>query len=58
MSLDKLKDLISETTHLSNGQSYFSLITLGTDMIDLKLSEEEVKYLEEPYKPTAIIGHS
>jgi len=26
--------------------------------IDLKLSEEEVKYLEEPYKPTPIIGHS
>jgi len=26
--------------------------------IDLKLSEEEVKYLEEPYKPTPVIGHS
>ncbi|KAH9980101.1 Aldo/keto reductase [Lactifluus volemus] len=26
--------------------------------IDIKLSEEEVKYLEEPYKPIAIIGHS
>ncbi|KAI9443383.1 Aldo/keto reductase [Lactarius indigo] len=26
--------------------------------VDIKLSEAEVKYLEEPYKPTAIIGHS
>jgi len=25
--------------------------------VDLKLSEEEVKHLEEPYKPTAVIGH-
>ncbi|KAI0304260.1 Aldo/keto reductase [Multifurca ochricompacta] len=25
--------------------------------VDIKLSEEEVKYLEAPYKPTAIIGH-
>jgi aryl-alcohol dehydrogenase-like predicted oxidoreductase len=28
------------------------------DAVDIKLSEEEVKYLEEPYKPTAIIGHT
>lgn len=27
------------------------------DAVDIKLSEAEVKYLEEPYKPTAIIGH-
>ncbi|KAI0297735.1 NADP-dependent oxidoreductase domain-containing protein [Russula brevipes] len=27
------------------------------DTVDLKLSEEEVKYLEEPYKPMGIIGH-
>jgi len=28
------------------------------DAVDIKLSEAEVKYLEEPYKPMAIIGHS
>jgi len=27
------------------------------DAIDLKLSEAEIKYLEEPYKPQAVIGH-
>jgi hypothetical protein len=32
-------------------------MTWGTDAVDLKLSEEEVKHLEEPYKPTAVIGH-
>ncbi|KAJ7449913.1 NADP-dependent oxidoreductase domain-containing protein [Mycena latifolia] len=26
--------------------------------VDVKLTEEEIKYLEEPYKPTNIIGHS
>jgi hypothetical protein len=31
--------------------------TSSTDTVDLKLSEEEVKYLEEPYKPMGIIGH-
>lgn len=28
------------------------------DAVDIKLSDAEVKYLEEPYKPTAVIGHS
>lgn len=27
------------------------------DAVDIKLSEEEIKYLEEPYKPMAVIGH-
>ncbi|KAJ3835976.1 NADP-dependent oxidoreductase domain-containing protein [Lentinula raphanica] len=26
--------------------------------VDIKLSEEEMKYLEEPYQPRSIIGHS
>ncbi|KAH8998399.1 Aldo/keto reductase [Lactarius akahatsu] len=28
------------------------------DAVDIKLSDAEVKYLEEPYRPTAVIGHS
>ncbi|KAF5365882.1 hypothetical protein D9757_011046 [Collybiopsis confluens] len=27
------------------------------DAVDIELSEDEVKYLEEPYKPRAIMGH-
>ena len=26
--------------------------------LDVKLTEEEIKYLEEPYQPVAILGHS
>lgn len=33
------------------------MIALGLAALDVKLTEEEVKYLEEPYKPTAILGH-
>ncbi|TFY71690.1 hypothetical protein EVG20_g1325 [Dentipellis fragilis] len=28
------------------------------DAVDVKLTDEEVKYLEEPYKPMKIMGHS
>jgi hypothetical protein len=33
------------------------LMTLSIGAVDIKLSEEEIKYLEEPYKPVAVIGH-
>lgn len=26
--------------------------------VDIELTEEEIKYLEEPYKPAPIFGHS
>lgn len=28
------------------------------DVVDVKLSEEEIKHLEEPYKPMPILGHA
>jgi aryl-alcohol dehydrogenase-like predicted oxidoreductase len=28
------------------------------DVVDVKLSEEEIKHLEEPYKPMPVIGHA
>jgi len=35
------------------------LITLlSAAGLDVKLTEEEIKYLEEPYKPQNIVGHS
>jgi hypothetical protein len=30
----------------------------STDAVDVKLSEEEIKHLEEPYKPMPVIGHA
>ena len=29
-----------------------------TGAIDIKLTEEEIEYIEEPYQPMAIFGHS
>jgi hypothetical protein len=29
----------------------------STDAVDVKLSEEEIKHLEELYKPMPVIGH-
>ena len=26
-------------------------------LVDIKLSEAKIKYLEEPYKPMVVIGH-
>ena len=28
------------------------------DAADIKLTEEEIKYLEEPYQPVAVFGHT
>lgn len=33
------------------------MVFLITGALDVKLTEEEVKFLEEPYKPVAISGH-
>ncbi|KAA1467715.1 Aldo/keto reductase [Dentipellis sp. KUC8613] len=38
------------TTSLANLQDLI-------DAVDVKLTDEEIKYLEEPYKPAAVIGH-
>ena len=63
--LDKLKELIGKflpptlTVPFSLRFGYSSnLITLSTDAVDVKLSEEEIKHLEEPYKPMSILGHA
>ena len=56
--LENLKEAIG-----SFGLSLWSLITRSnrfvsySDALDVKLTEEEIKYLEEPYQPTRIIGH-
>lgn len=57
-SLDKLKDLISKTACVVHLRVQYFLMTSDADAIDLKLTEEEIKHLEEAYKSTAVIGHS
>ncbi|KAJ8488408.1 hypothetical protein ONZ51_g3574 [Trametes cubensis] len=44
------------TTSLKNLEDILEGIAL-LGALDVKLSEEEIKYLEEPYKPMAITGH-
>jgi hypothetical protein len=35
------------------------LIGLGfVDAVKIELSEEDIKFLEEPYKPLAVVGHA
>jgi hypothetical protein len=58
--MDKLKDLLSEAalpSLLASGAVFFDN-TRFADALDLKLTDEEIKHLEEPYKPTPIIGHT
>jgi hypothetical protein len=30
----------------------------STDAVNVKLSDEEIQHLEEPYKPIPVIGHA
>ncbi len=45
-------------TNLRDDQSWWcSLIRVPEGGLDVQLSEEDIKYLEEPYKPVPIHGH-
>lgn len=52
--LENLEEVISEY-HVGS-VDIVSLIVM-VDAIDITLTEEEIKFLEELYKPTAIKGH-
>ena len=54
--LQNLKETIGglETTH----GLFFRVLIRIAEALDIELTEEEVKYLEEPYLPNAILGHS
>lgn len=34
------------------------VLTQLAGALDIKLSEDEIKYLEEPYKPMEVTGHT
>lgn len=54
-SLDKLSDLIGEDhVEIITEQG----LTQKAGAVHVKLTEEEVRELEEPYKPQAISGHA
>nr|GAT53243.1 predicted protein [Mycena chlorophos] len=51
MARDGVSAPIVGTTSLENLRELIAAV-------DVKLSEEEMKYLEEPYKPTKVLGHT
>ncbi|CAE6404697.1 unnamed protein product [Rhizoctonia solani] len=51
MSKDQVSAPIIGTTNLKNLEELVAVV-------NVKLDEEEIKYLEEPYAPQAIFGHS
>lgn len=54
-SLDNLKDIIG--TFASRYGRRVSLLNPFSAGVHVKLTEEEIKSLEEPYKPQSISGH-
>ena len=53
--LENLKEMIGERK-VARGLSLRVLIRI-VEALDIELTEEEVKQLEEPYLPNAIMGH-
>ena len=59
-SLENLEDLLGKLLHCQNalGDSGLMRHLNVQGSLDVKLTDEEMKYLEEPYKPVKIAGHS
>ena len=52
-SLESLQELIG----MLRTFSILSHSVFAIDAVDMKLSPEEMQFLEEPYKPQAVFGH-
>lgn len=55
-SLDNLKDLLGAPCLLYKRRAYADIDHKGA--VDIKLLEDDIKYLEESYLPQAVIGHT
>ena len=58
-SLTNLKDLIGMycCSCILRRPGHWCRADLRAEAVNIKLSPEEIKYLEEPYKPTGVAGH-
>ena len=54
--VQNLKEMIGEL-NFARGVHPGVLIRIA-EALDIELTEEEVKYLEEPYLPNAVLGHT
>lgn len=55
--IQNLKEMIGERTMYEN-ISPFGVLIGTAEALNVELTEEEAKYLEEPYLPVSVIGHS
>lgn len=57
-NLSNLEDILGQRYFILHGSDHgLTLVQYAAGALEVKLTEEEVKYLEEPYKPMAISGH-
>jgi len=54
--LQYLKEMIGELGVIHG--PYLGLLITSVEALNIELREEEIKYMEEPYLPNAILGHS
>ena len=55
-SMSNLEDILGASEKVLNEHFVLRYLHLS-GCLDVTLTKEEVKYLEEPYKPNKIIGH-
>jgi len=51
-----LKEMIGELGVIHG--PYLGVMITSVEALNIELREEEIKYVEEPYLPNAILGHS
>ena len=54
--IQNLKETIGELDVIH--RSPLRVLIRIAEALDIELTEEEVKYLEEPYLPNAVLGHA
>ena len=55
--LENLKDIIGESTVGASASQVVADRYYLAGAIHVKLTDDEIKYLEEPYRPTEVFGH-
>ena len=55
--IQNLKEMIGERD-TSPGGLYFEVLIETAEALDIELTEEETKYLEESYLPLPVLGHN
>ena len=54
-NVDNMKDILGKLLSIRQAEDVRLMTFIAG--LDVQLTAEEMKYLEEPYQPTAIFGH-